>query len=228
MLAPNKKRIPKRDPSRVVRHAVIELRRVAPLYIDQKGALAQQVKDHYGSVNFEPGPIGMIETIRYGPDDGELRASVNGYQAVYSQTPPESPSVFNKHAHEFFAISEAGLKVSNYDRVGVLFSFGVEVSRAAMAKWFATRIGPFPVEGWGATEFSIRFARPIDGGEEILVAKAVYTESPSGETEYSGIIRIDVDRALFNLSSEGVKNIDLVQLYDRSNEILAEFLESER
>lgn len=228
VLARTEKKQEKRDPAMVVRHAVVELRRSAPLYIDQQGAIAQRIKEHYGSVNFEPGPITMLETIRYGPDDGELRASVNGYQAVYSQTPPETVSLFSERAREFFTISEAGLKVTNYDRVGVLFSFGVDVPEAALAKWFSTIVGPFPAQGWGATDFNIRFARPVDGGEEILVARAVYTESPSGETEYRELVRIDVDRALHDVSGEGIQGIGLIGLYDRANEILTEFLESER
>lgn len=227
-MARSKKKLQRRDSSKVVRQAVVELRRSAPIYVDQKGALAQQIKDHYGTVYFEPGPIGMMETVLHAPDDGGFRASVNGYQSVYTETPPESASSFNERAHEFFRISEAGLKVSNYDRVGVLFSYGVEVSEPDLAKWFASTIGAFPSSGWGSTDFSIRYARPVENGEEILVVKAVFTESPTGDNEYSGIVRLDVDRALFNLSIDGISAIDLSPLHDRADEILSEFLESER
>lgn len=208
-----------------VRQAVFELRRTAPKYITFQGQIAHEVLETYGSVNFDPGPIQMIETVRYVSPDTTSFATTNGAHSLFAQTPPQSIESFETDAKAFFTISEGPLEAVGYDRIGVLFGYGIPVEAINLSEWFAKRFGKSSLSSWTTNDFMVRLANPVENGDELLTATALYETGPGGESRYTGMVRVDIDRAFYMLPATELDHVKPTTLHERSLEILRSFLE---
>lgn len=208
-----------------VRQAVFELRRVAPKYITFQGQIAHEVLTTYGSVNFDPGQIQMTETVRYVSPDSTSFAFTNGSQSLFAQTPPHSIESFEAEAKGFFAISEGPLDAAGYDRIGVLFGFAIPVLASDLSVWFEERFGKSGLSSWKTSDFTVRLANPVESGDELLTATALRDNGPDGESRYTGMVRVDIDRAFYMLPATDLDSVRPTVLYERSLEVLQAFLE---
>lgn len=216
------------DSTAILRQAVFELRRNSPRYVTYQGQIAEDLLEEYGSFTVEPGQVRMLEAVRFISDDNRIVGSVNGTQSVFIQTPPASIEEFAENSERFFRISERRLEPKGYDRVGLLFGFYLSVPGERLGDWFRDRFGRPGPSGWNADDFSVRLQRSAQSGDEYLTAKALFMPVPGNEldgpTVYSGIVRIDLDRAFYRLHIDSLAELDVIETFDRAATLLNEFL----
>ncbi len=208
----------------------VELRRIAPQYLEAQGKVLKKLTDSYESVSLAPGGNTRFEErIEVEVPSTGFEAFVSGPVCLSSKTITGAQEIdvdqFEREARVFAKFVEPLIYDGEYGRVGVLFSF-IPGDATAASDWYADYLGLKFRDPWTVETVAMRTRH-----DRVREGDSVAVQRWSGNLQNYGVdpnaIRIDVDQYWFNVTKHDALNVRLVEGFQRAQDILQGVLRGE-
>lgn len=204
------------------RITVVELRRLAPQYLDVQGQIASTMLKDFGTFTTEPAPIRLFERIIAEDHAAGVRAAVNGESVHYQRTNTADLLTIERDARVYFRRVERLVSPDAYDRVGVLFSFSASPS-LELDSWLREAYGVSRLADWTFEEAHLQMRRPAEDWNQIVTVRRWGIDDVSGVPPRT--IRVDVDQFRLNVSPQDAWQVHLEPLFADAEACLKQLVE---